>query len=133
MRTECQRILPTDYFSQSLAIAESSLYSIPNHTPIPPRLLPGRNMLQFTLHFLILLSRWRCVTLLFGVYSWVMSLLIGRTLGVFRHRVARRLGKIQPKRTGEGSWIFTPLDESHPNPSPEFSPVETCFSLPSIF
>ena len=34
MCTECQIILPTNYFSQLLAIYESSLYSLPDHSPI---------------------------------------------------------------------------------------------------
>ena len=43
IQTECQRIIPTDYFSQSLAISERSLYSLPDYSPIAPLSLPGRS------------------------------------------------------------------------------------------
>ena len=35
-------------------------YSPPDHSSITPLSLPGQIMLQFTLQFLMLLSRWRC-------------------------------------------------------------------------
>ena len=49
------------------------------------------------------------VTLLFVEDSWVMSPQIVRTLGVFRHRVSRRLAKIHPERDMMGRWIYPPL------------------------
>ena len=49
-------------------------------------------------------------TLLFGAESWVMSPRIEITLGGFHHRVDRHLEKIQPKRTGAGTWIYLSLD-----------------------
>ena len=49
-------------------------------------------------------------TLLFGTESWVVSPRIRRPLGGFRHRVARRLKKMQPKRTGVGRWIYLQMD-----------------------
>ena len=48
--------------------------------------------------------------ILFGVESWMVSPLIGRTLGGFHHRVARRLAKIQPERNRAGTQIYLPLD-----------------------
>ena len=48
--------------------------------------------------------------LLFGAKSWVKSPRIGRTLGGFHHRVARRRENIQSRRTRAGRWIYPPLD-----------------------
>ena len=42
--------------------------------------------------------------ILFGSETWVVSPCIKFLLGIFRHRVARRLvGKI-PRRRSEGTW-----------------------------
>ena len=43
--------------------------------------------------------------LLYGLETWVMLPHIGRTLGVFHHRVVRRLTGRQPRRGLEGSWV----------------------------
>ena len=47
-------------------------------------------------------------TLLFGAESWAISPRIGGNLGGFHHRVSRCLKNIQPKNTGEGTWIYLP-------------------------
>ena len=47
-------------------------------------------------------------TLLFGAESWAISPRIGGNLGGFHHRVSRCLKNIQPKKTGEGTWIYLP-------------------------
>ena len=49
-------------------------------------------------------------TRLFGADSWLISLHIGRTLGGIHHRVACSLENIQIRRTGEGMYIYPPLD-----------------------
>ena len=43
--------------------------------------------------------------LLFGVETWVMTSRIGRTLGSFHHRVARRTAVIWPRREMMGRWF----------------------------
>ena len=42
--------------------------------------------------------------LLFGVETWVVTPLIGRLLGSFRHRVARSMAGMQLRRQTNGGW-----------------------------
>ena len=49
-------------------------------------------------------------TLLFGSETWVMTPRIGKTLGGFRHRVARCLVETHTKRDTLGRWEYVPLD-----------------------
>ena len=50
--------------------------------------------------------------MIYGSETWVMTPRMGG-VGVdrFHHRVALWMTKMQPKRTGEGRWIYLPLDE----------------------
>ena len=50
--------------------------------------------------------------LLYGSYTWVITLRIGGNLGGFHHRVAHRLKGRQPQRGGEGRWVYPPLFEA---------------------
>ena len=42
---------------------------------------------------------------------WVMIPRIGRFLGIFHHRVSRRLMGRQSRRGRDGGWVYTPLSE----------------------
>ena len=50
--------------------------------------------------------------LLFGSETCVMSLCIGRYLGGFHHRVARRLKGYQPWRLLDETWVCPQLTEA---------------------
>ena len=49
-------------------------------------------------------------TILFGLDTWVMTPNIGSTIGLFHHRVDRRLSVMQPKWDTEGRYEYLPLD-----------------------
>ena len=49
--------------------------------------------------------------LLYRSDMWVNMPRIGRVLGIFHHRVARRLTGSQPQRGRDGVWIYTPLED----------------------
>ena len=46
---------------------------------------------------------------LFGLDMWVMIPLMGRSLGTFHNRVARRLTERQLQRIWDRSWEYHPL------------------------
>ena len=48
---------------------------------------------------------------IYGLETWVMTPHIGRVLGRFHHRVARRLTGRQPWRGRDGVWIKPPLED----------------------
>ena len=48
--------------------------------------------------------------MLYKLETWVMTLLIGRGLGGFHHRVFSRMTGRQPRKKGDGVWIYPPLD-----------------------
>ena len=50
------------------------------------------------------------VDLLFGSYTWVMTPHMGRSLGGFQHRVARRITGRHLKRWMGGRWGYPTLD-----------------------
>ena len=44
--------------------------------------------------------------LLFGADTWVVSPIIGRNIGGFHHRVARRLTVMRPRQGTPGRWVY---------------------------
>ena len=48
--------------------------------------------------------------LLYGSEKWVMTPHMQRVLGVFHHRVARRLTGKQPRKGREGGWVYPLLE-----------------------
>ena len=52
------------------------------------------------------------VALLYVSETWVMSPRIGRTLGIFRHRVNHRLAGRQPHKILNGMWVYLPMAEA---------------------
>ena len=46
---------------------------------------------------------------LFGLDTWVMIPLMGRSLGISHNRVARRLTERQPQRIWDRGWEYHPL------------------------
>ena len=50
------------------------------------------------------------VVFMLGLETWVMTPIIGRTLGLFRHRVDPCLAGMQPKWDMAGQWEYPPLD-----------------------
>ena len=50
--------------------------------------------------------------LLFGAETLVITPWMERALDIFHHRVARRLTGGKPRIKGDGSWAYTPLEES---------------------
>ena len=49
--------------------------------------------------------------MLYGLETWVLTLITKRVLGRFHHRVARRLTGRQPWRGRGGVWIKPPLED----------------------
>ena len=49
---------------------------------------------------------------LYGSEKWVMTPRIGRVLGGFHHKVARRLTGRQPRLGRDGLWIYHPLEDA---------------------
>ena len=49
--------------------------------------------------------------LLFGAETWVLTPRMERALYSFQNRVAQRLTGRQPRRQGDGSWVYLPLPE----------------------
>ena len=47
--------------------------------------------------------------LIFGSETWVLTPRMGRALGIFQHRVARRITGRHTKRQDEGGWEYTRL------------------------
>ena len=47
--------------------------------------------------------------LLFGSETWVLTPSMEQSLGIFQHRVARRITGRHPKRREEGVWEYPPL------------------------
>ena len=52
------------------------------------------------------------VIMLYRLETWVMTLLIGRVLGGFRHRVAHRLMGRQYRRGNDVGWVYPPLEDA---------------------
>ena len=50
--------------------------------------------------------------MLYGLEMWIMTPRIGRLLGGFHHRVARRLMWRQPRRGRDGVWVYPPLEDA---------------------
>ena len=50
------------------------------------------------------------LVILYGSETWFMNPRIGRVLGRFHHRVARRLIVRQPQRGRNGVWTYPPLE-----------------------
>ena len=50
--------------------------------------------------------------LLFGAETWVLTLRIERALESFQHGAARWINRRQPRRRGDGHWIYPPLKEA---------------------
>ena len=50
--------------------------------------------------------------MLYGLETWVMTPRIGRVLGGFHHRVARRLTGRQPRQVREIVWVYPPLEDA---------------------
>ena len=50
--------------------------------------------------------------MLYRLETWVMTPRIGRVLGGFHHRVARRLTGQHPRRGQDGGWVYLPLAEA---------------------
>ena len=48
--------------------------------------------------------------ILFGSEMWVMNPCMGRALGSFQHRVARRIMGRHPKIREDGGWKYPPLE-----------------------
>ena len=48
--------------------------------------------------------------LVFGAETWVLTPRPERALGRFQHRVKRWITGRQPRRRGEGSWDYPPLE-----------------------
>ena len=59
----------------------------------------------------IYVSLFRAV-LLYGSETWAMTSYIGRVLGIFHHRVARRLIVQQPWRVRDNRWVYPLLTEA---------------------
>ena len=49
---------------------------------------------------------------LFGAEAWVLTPSMERDLYSFQNRVARRITRRQPRRRGDGSWAYPPLEEA---------------------
>ena len=50
--------------------------------------------------------------LLFGAETWVLTPRMERALDSFQYRVARQITRRQPRRQGDGSWEYPPLEEA---------------------
>ena len=50
------------------------------------------------------------MVLLFGSETLVMIPRMGRSLGSFQHRVARRITRRQPKKREDGGWDYPPTE-----------------------
>ena len=50
--------------------------------------------------------------LLFGAKTWVLTPWMEQALDRFQNRFARRITRSQPKRRGDGSWAYPPLEEA---------------------
>ena len=49
---------------------------------------------------------------LFGAKTWVLTPRMERALDSFQHRVAQQLVGRQPRRRGDGSWDYPPVEEA---------------------
>ena len=50
--------------------------------------------------------------ILYRSETWVTTPHIGRVLGGFRHRVARRMTGQQPWKGRDSGWVYPPLEEA---------------------
>ena len=50
--------------------------------------------------------------LLFGAEMWVLTHRMEQAFGSFQHRVVRHLTGRQPRRQGDRSWGYPPLEEA---------------------
>ena len=44
--------------------------------------------------------------------KWVLTMRMQRLLGIFRHRVVRRLTGRQPRKGWDRGWVYTPLHDA---------------------